>query len=237
MKPVASPAAFGHVFEEERSVAYPSIDAIEARCGYAVGVDRLLDAARVLACPVKANRPNWQHGRVIYSLTRHYLDAREGPVTLLDIGTAKGFSALCLEWARVDAGVPGAVHSVDVLDPDAAVRRNTVAECDGLKTLRQILAPWPESQQIEFRRMTGVEWLRSTRGRVHVAYVDGKHDYPTVAEETRYLAGRQETGDVVLWDDYQIPGVAKAVLEAGRDYEIELVAASSSRLYAIGRRR
>src|SRR3989304_4481394 len=53
-------------------------------------------AAGVLACPIKARPPNWQHGRVLYALTRRYRLTAEGPLYCLDIGTAKGFSAVWL---------------------------------------------------------------------------------------------------------------------------------------------
>ena len=53
-------------------------------------------AARVLACPLKANPPNWQHGRVLYAGYRAYLAGLQRRVLLLDIGTAKGFSAAAM---------------------------------------------------------------------------------------------------------------------------------------------
>lgn len=152
-------------FEAELGEVYPVVDALELRHGYGLVRDRLDAAARVLACPVKTNPPNWQHGRVIYAVTRAYLEGATHDVTLVDVGTAKGFSALCLLWAMQDAGCRGRVISVDVIDPMARVRRNTVAEVDGYRTLAETLAPWPESQAIEFRQQTGVDLLESDRGR------------------------------------------------------------------------
>src|SRR3989304_7206134 len=75
----------------------PPVEAYEA--AFALERTRLEAAARVLACPIKAGPPNWQHGRVLYALTRRYRLTAEGPLYCLDIGTAKGFSALCLLWA------------------------------------------------------------------------------------------------------------------------------------------
>src|SRR3990172_8581667 len=80
----------------ERTRRYPLVDDFEARQGFALDRARLEAAARVLACPIKARPPNWQHGRVLYALTRRYRLTAEGPLYCLDIGTAKGFSALCL---------------------------------------------------------------------------------------------------------------------------------------------
>jgi predicted O-methyltransferase YrrM len=243
-------------FHQERLVEYPAIDAIEDRVGYALAGDRLRAAARVLACPVKKSPPNWQHGRVLYAMARHYLDGYRDEfysrpyfktggvrlskvpdsVAMLDIGTAKGFSALCMRWALDDAHAIGTVTSVDVLDPKERVSRNTVAEVDGLKTLGEILAPWPEAQSITFLKSTGQKWLQEHPERVHVAFVDGKHSYEAVSWEAALLAERQLSGDLVMFDDVQIDGVAKAVKEL-RAYAIEYVDVLPNRRYAIGVRK
>lgn len=235
-------ADYARIFAEERRREYPVIDALEDRLGFAIDRAQLEEMARVLACPLKANPPNWQHGRVIYAAAcralRSAIYGGQGasPVLLLDIGTAKGFSALMLRWALRDVGLPGRVVSIDVIDPLAPVRRNTVAEVDGLKTLAETLAPWHEAQAIEFVQSDGRKWLTKHPERVHVAVVDGKHTYEAVSWEASLLSARQQTGDVVIFDDLQIPPVANAVMEL-RDYAIEFLAAKPERVYAVGRKR
>lgn len=237
MSATLSAEQYAAAFHQERVQTYRMIDAIEARCGYAVDRGRLEDAARVLACPVKKSPPNWQHGRVLYALTRKYLECQDGPIACLDIGTAKGFSALCLRWALNDAGVDGEIVSVDVINPQERVSRNTVADVDGIKTLGEILAPWwPDAQGITFLKSTGQQWLQEHPQRVHVAFVDGKHSYEAVSWEGALLAERQQTGDLVMFDDVQIDGVARAIRKL-RAYEIEYVDVLPNRRYAIGVRR
>lgn len=235
---VRDAAAYQAAFETERAKTYPMVDGFETSMGFAVTIPHpeFYDAARVLACPLKVNPPNWQHGRVLYALTMRALASADGAVRLLDIGTAKGFSALCLQWALMDSEASGVVTSVDVLDPAARVSRNTVAEVDGLKTLAEILAPWPEAQRIEFLRSTGVYTLNAYSDRIHVAFVDGKHARDIVSAEATLLAARQQPGDVVFWDDVQIPGVAAAVADQS-GYDVEYLEILPNRKYAIGRRR
>lgn len=228
-------AAYQAAFEAEQRQDYPAVEAFETRMGYALDRTRLETAARVLACPLKKHLPNWQHGRVLYAATRKRL-LPFSEVTLLDIGTAKGFSALCLLWALQDAGCQGRVWSVDVLDPDARVARNTVAEVDGFKTLAEMLAPWPESKAIHFSMSTGAHWLVGHPERVHVAFVDGKHSYQVVSWEAVLLAERQRSGDLAIFDDVQIPGVAQALAEL-HSYDFEYVDVLPMRRYAIGRRK
>lgn len=232
---------YEEAFTVECAQRYPVVDAFEQRLGYAVKRDELEEAARVLACPVKANPPCWQHGRVLYAMARKFLSGKpSGCWTFLDIGTAKGFSALCLQWALMDhagGALTSGVTSVDVIDPDARVRRNTVVELDGSKTLAEILSPWPETTWIKFEQSTGIDWLTKFKGEVDVAFVDGKHSGDVVAKEGRLIAERQQTGDAVMFDDIHLPDVATAVQSMAAYYELEEVRILPHRAYAIGVRR
>lgn len=230
--------AYDAAFADEVVQLYPVVDAFEAQMGFAIDHDRLITAARVLACPVKAHAPNWQHGRVLYAAVRAYCEtAAPEFLNLVDIGTAKGFSALCLQWALTDANRLGDVTSCDVIDPKARQRRNTVGEVDGLKTLAELLEPWPEATKIAFRQSTGVDLLSRYEWRVHVAFVDGKHSGAVVRREGELLAMRQNQGDLVIFDDVQIPGVEMAVRSLGTQYEIAYLDVKPERRYAIGRRK
>lgn len=239
--------AYEAAFDAERRNDYPAIDAFEERCGFALDRGRLEAAARVLACPLKPNGPNWQHGRVLYAIARSYManaghrlngawDIGTG-FTIVDIGTAKGFSALCLQWALNDSGRLGAVISCDVIDPKSRERRNTIAEVDGYKTLAEILEPWPEAQRITFLKATGVELLERHPARVNVAFIDGKHTGAVVYQEGTLLAARQQPGDLAIFDDVHIDGVAMAVKQLKPFYKVEEIEVSEHRKYAIGVRR
>lgn len=237
----ADQRAYDRAFADECQKKYPVVDAIEQEYGHAVDRTKIEEAARVLACPVKKNAPNWQHGRVIYSVLANYVGGTPvgSIVSCLDVGTAKGFSALCMEWALSDAGddVRGIldwyeVYSVDVVGPEERVRRNTVAEVGGYKTLAEILEPWPESKTIKFSKNTGVGWLSESRDRINFAFVDGKHQYETVRTESRLIAQRQEPGDVAIFDDVHVPGVRQAVGEL-KGYAKRHVQILPNRAYAI----
>ncbi len=225
---------YARVFHEEQCREYPVMDALEATAGYAIDRATMEGAARVLACPVKGHPPNWQHGRMIYALVREYLSTRTGPFSLVDIGTAKGFSALCLLWALGEH--EGHVVSVDVLDPKSHARRNSVAECDGLKTLAEMQAPWPEASLIEFRHQTGIDCLSASMDRIHVAFVDGKHDATVVAQEAKLLSYRQEPGDLAIFDDVHLPAIWAAVA-AAKGYDVTRIDLLPHRAYAVAVRR
>lgn len=229
-------ADYDTAFGAERSRAYPVVDEFESRCGYSVDRDRLERAARVLACPVKVNPPNWQHGRVIYAVLRKYLEGTKETAACrcLDVGTAKGFSALVASWAIEDAGRRGHVSSVDVIDPSARVFRNTVAEVLGPKTLAETLADFPEAAGVEFKMATGVQWLTFNRRPLDFVFVDGKHSYAAVSQELNLVRSCQLPGAVLVCDDIQVPGVRKAVEEQTRNYyDVEFVEVLDNRGYAV----
>lgn len=208
----ATPADYDRIFREECAREYPEVDVFEARLGYSVGRDRLEAAARTLACPLKVNPPSWQHGRILYALARERF-ARGGSGIVLDIGTAKGFSAVVLAWAMADAEWEGRLISVDVVDPAARVRRNSIEEFDSLKTVFEFVAPWMPNVAVEFAGKGSLDALRSLQGDDHLAlvFVDGKHDRTTVAREAALIREHQDRGDYVMFDDLQIPQVALAV--------------------------
>jgi hypothetical protein len=126
---------------------------------------------------------------------------------------------------------------VDVLQ--GTDKRNSVLELDGPKTLREFLSAWPESAAIWCDQgVTGVQWLqRNGTDRVHVAFIDGKHSHESVSQEAALLAKVQKPGDLVIFDDVQIEGVAQAIAGASKSYEIEYLDVLPTRRYGLGVRR
>lgn len=230
MTPVS---VYDTIFEAEAAQHYPMVDTyIRSIDGLEIPRHELEKYARVLACPVKVNPPNWQHGRLVYSVVRKLLSVFEPLLSnqtrarrdfiCVDIGTAKGFSAIMAQLAIDHSGATlfSEVISTDVIDPWVTCRRNTVAEpaAGRYLTLHEILEPFSKiADKIEFRRGTGVELLQGLQ-RVNFAFVDGKHDEATVRTEAELLRQRQLPGDVVIFDDLQVPGV-RAAVEKVRDVD------------------
>lgn len=221
-----TPEQYAAAFERERRNEYPVIDAFEKRMGFAVDRERLEAAARVLACPVKKNPPNWCHGRIIYALGRSYLARDDGEQHWLDIGSAKGFSSVCMAWALRDAGHNGDVWTFDVIDPNSREPRNSVE--DG-KTLEEFIAPFRPKGFFIRMRMAGQELPPA---RINFAFIDGSHQYSGVKSDISIVTPRQQPGDIILFDDLQKPDVARAVSEM-QGYDLEYITLLPERMYAI----
>jgi hypothetical protein len=227
-------------FAKERGIVYPMVDDLEKSTGYAVERDRLEAAARVLACPLKVNPPNWQHGRVIYSLLRQRL-ARDPDVSgvVVDIGTAKGFSAVVMGWAIEDAGSLLEVVSVDAVDPDQRVTRNSVAEVYGVFTVHEFVAPFiAKNVKTTFVGGGSEDFMLGfsmRKIRIPLAFVDGKHSQSVVLFDANAIEKHQLSKDVIVFDDVQIAGVAAGIsmFGAARNYESTRVKVSNIREYSI----
>lgn len=236
--------AYDAAHEEERVRSYPMITEYEQRVGFAIDRHFLESCARELACPLKVNPPNWQHGRVIYSTLRRILasDKRRAPSgLLLDIGTAKGFSACVMGRACFDAGRRDRqVMSIDVIDPYARVLRNSVAELEAGRalTVPELTACWrpiggPELTWLGIKSSDYLHQLVIDGPRIQFAFVDGKHTYESVKCDVSLIRELQAPGDCIVFDDLQMEGVAQAVNELGAWYAIEYLAAKPERQYAV----
>lgn len=213
---------YDSIFKTEQSHSYPIVDMYERMHGHAIDRQKLESMARTLACPLKVNAPNWQHGRVLYTTLRSFLDKFEptpGIIsTFLDVGTAKGFSACVMSHAIADAKkVFAQIISIDVINPNVRVPRNSVAEVDGLHSIVEFVnGHLVENDFVgtEFLGGGSTDWLKRAvkmGHRIPFAFIDGKHTYEQVNFEGLALTALQKPGDVILFDDCQIEPVGRAV--------------------------
>jgi len=121
------------------------------------------------------------------------------------------------------------------VSPDDRVSRNSVLEVtEGLKTVHEFIAPFTRGS-IELHGCGSLMLLQRLQPggeRVRFAFIDGKHSYEAVHAETRLLSVLQRPGDVIVFDDLQIPGVGEAVAEL-QGYTVDFVRADKLRAYAI----
>lgn len=235
---------YDQIFEQERHREYPIVDMYERMHGYAIDRVKLENMARTLACPVKRNPPNWQHGRVLYATLRAFIDQlkpTQGQICVfLDIGTAKGFSACVMSRAIADAKkVFVTIVSIDVVDPSTRILRNSVAELDGPKTIDEFTKGHlieNDFVMTEFLGCGSTSWLKRASERIPFAFVDGKHTYEQVAYETTKLRALQQAGDIIMFDDCQIEPVGRAVRDMTTGYNVRYVDIGP-RIYAIAVRQ
>lgn len=243
---------YDDAFRTEREREYPEVDALCARLGYDMNREQLEDLAQVLACPVKARPPCWQHGRVVYAVVRSWMSEQQDLDIvdhLVDVGTAKGFSLMCMALAAQDEGrgQTAKIYSVDVVDPTDRVPRNSVRDLeDPPPSVQELITPYvrrysvpPDCAVLVGGGAGSADFFRDARGtRFGVVFVDGKHSYEAASADFAAAAAMQRSGDCVVLDDIQLPGVARVADRAAKLYEREDVwAIPGERGYSVLRRK
>jgi cephalosporin hydroxylase len=202
-------------------------------------VDALALATQVVP---KDEELDWSHGFLLYAALTSYL-ARTGshrPVTVLETGTARGFSAVCMAKALRDAERAGTVLTVDVLHAERPIYWNSIADAEGPKTRLELLEPWSdlvEDHVVFLRGDVSVALEQIGLVRIHFAFLDAEHTYDAVRDELAFVAAHQRAGDVIVCDDYtprEFPQIVRAVddLASSGTYVLEAFVSSEDRGYA-----
>lgn len=219
-EPVATADEYRSRWDLARSREYPSVDEFERTCGFAIDGDWLADLALKTQVVVKQSELGFAHGRILYSALRRYLHEFESrSVTVLETGTARGFSALCMARAMADAGVGGRLLTFDVVPHDVPMYWNCISDMDGPRSRRELLEDYSNLMEefiIFHQGDSSRELAKVSFPRVHFAYLDAVHSYPNVMAEFAAIRGRQRAGDMVVFDDYTpsvYPGVVRAADE------------------------
>lgn len=130
--------------------------------------------------------------------------AREGAARTVEIGLGYGVSALHICKGLIEVGAPDARHVA--LDPFQAGR---FADC-GLQVLEEAGVRSLVEHHAEISQIALPAFLAEGR-RFDLAFVDGNHRFDGVFLDLFYLGRLLPRGGVVLLDDYDLPGVRRAV--------------------------
>lgn len=244
--PRASLQVYQELHNEAKQVHYPEIDDFEQRQGFEMDKQWLDDIALHTQIVIKESRLNYQHGRLLYTALRHYLadaanrNGREA-ITILETGTARGFSALCMAKALTDSNTYGVVVTIDMLPHNTPILWNCIDDHDGPKTRQQLLAPWHQelSHVVFIQGWTKTQLSRIGLAHINFAFLDAQHTAKDVMAEYVYVRDRQQAGDMIVFDDVT-PGLFNGVVQAIEDIEIEgqylieRIQVSGQRGYAVG---
>ncbi len=129
---------------------------------------------------------------------------REGAVRTIEIGLAYGFSALYICDALAAGGQAGARHVV--LDPFQPTR---FANC-GLQTLEEAGVRDLVEYHEEMSQIALPAFVKEGR-QFDFAFVDGNHRFDAVFLDLFYLGRLVRAGGAIMLDDYNLPGIKRAV--------------------------
>ena len=130
--------------------------------------------------------------------------SREGAVQTIEIGLGYGISALHICEGLLMNGNPDAQHVV--FDPNQSQR---FADC-GLQVLEEAGVRQFVEHYAEFSEIALPQFLKEGRS-FDLGFVDGNHRFDGVFLDLFYLGRLVRKGGLLILDDYDLPGVRKAV--------------------------
>ena len=130
--------------------------------------------------------------------------SREGAVQTIEIGLGYGISALHICEGLLMNGNPDAQHVV--FDPNQSQR---FADC-GLQVLEEAGVRQFVEHYAEFSEIGLPQFLKEGRS-FDLGFVDGNHRFDGVFLDLFYLGRLVRKGGILILDDYDLPGVRKAV--------------------------
>jgi cephalosporin hydroxylase len=236
---------FLDLFEKAKRNQHPAIAEFEKKLGYAIENQWLDELAFHTQIVIKESELTFQHGRIVYSSLCSRLSGLDDDehIQILETGTARGYSAVCMARALTDMGHQGNILTIDILPHNRPMYWNCVDDLSGPKTRKDLLSSWAELlKSITFlQEETLVAITRLGMQRVHFAFLDASHTYEDVMAEFSFVSNLQITGDVIVFDDVTdatFPGVVQAVeeIETRGDYKIDRVTGGEHRGYAVATR-
>jgi len=245
--PKAPRSLYVEVSEKAKQDVYNSINEWESQYKYKINKDWLDQLALQTQIVIKDSAINYQHGRVLYSTLRSYISEyskkHNDNMKILEIGTARGFSAVCMARAIIDASTNGTIISIDPIPHNKEIYWNCISDCKGKTTRSELLSSYMhELDNIVFVQGASPEYLNKLGiKRIHYAFIDGEHSFPNIQYEFDYISSRQKKGDVIVFDDIQACDYSDVEdllrkIESQKSYQIERIWSSTARGYGIARK-
>ena len=250
-KILANRATYLNLAQEAARKPHSEIESLEKMTGFEIETEWIDDLALHTQIQIKNSELCYAHGRLLYTVLSDYIQKkREAGVevralTILETGTARGFSALCMAKALSDMACDGTILTLDLISHSESHYWNCIDDNQRRKTRKELLARWSdlvERHIVFLRGDTRFLLERLVLGKVDFAFLDGAHTFEDVMFEFKQIRDLQKSGDIIVYDDYtpgKFPELVKAVDEicTKNNYESTNLNSNRDRGYVIARKR
>ena len=175
---------------EENTYSLSDVNLLEKESGYSINKSWLNYLAFHTQVVIKKSELNYAHGRVLYAVLRNYLknfDKDSKTINILETGTARGFSSICMAKALSDSGCEGSICTVDILPHYKKMYWNCAADhTKGEQTRHDLLSNWNDLTEryiIFIQGFTRLVLPKIALTRINFAFLDGAHTYEDVMFE------------------------------------------------------
>ena len=152
---------------------------------------------------------NYERGILLYSIIAKYK-----PQNVLEIGTAKGYSTLCMAWAMHDYNIPGTIHTIDpTLDTKFEIKIDDKINVLTTTQLWKKIASDKWLSKIKpYAGYSGEIMDKHQFPKIDFAYIDGHHVYEAVEHDFYAFLNTSSNDFRILFDDYALSdGVTKLI--------------------------
>ena len=193
---------------------------------------------------IKKSTICYAHGRILYSCLSKYISnssLKNDNITILETGTSRGFSSVCMAKSLFDNQFKGKILTIDYLPHDKKFYWNCLDDHEGKKTRRELLSYWRDlcKNYIIFIEGYSKEILKKIKiDRINFAFLDASHTYSAIYNEFKFISKYQVKGDIIVFDDYgnkSYLGLKIAIDEICKKYKYKklVINATSQRGYLI----
>ena len=176
--------------------------------------------------------PNYERGMLLYSLIAKYK-----PKNVLEIGTAEGYSTLCMAWAMTDHNINGKIFTIDPKPFDVPVERNVTWEDNPkhdtvMLSRRELWNKFADKEWIKkievLTGFSGEVLQKNTKlPKMDMGFIDGSHVYEAVVHDFYAFLEVASESFHLLFDDYvpnENDGVTKTIdEEVAPNFDIALI--------------
>jgi hypothetical protein len=176
--------------------------------------------------------PNYERGILLYSLIAKYK-----PKNVLEIGTAEGYSTLCMAWAMTDYNINGKIFTIDPKPFDVPVERNVTWEDNPkhdtvMLSRRELWNKFADNEWIKkievLTGFSGEVLQKNTKlPKMDMGFIDGSHVYEAVVHDFYAFLEVASKSFHLLFDDYvpnENDGVTKTIdEEVAPNFDIALI--------------
>ncbi len=242
-KILASKEEYLKIWIEAKSNRYKLIDDFEDKYNDKIDDEWYHKLALHTQVVKKKSDIVYVHGRLLYVTLKKYIlrNPANKNINIIETGTARGFSALCMAKALQDEDVEAKIITFDVLPHNVKMYWNCIDDNEGKKTRAELLEKYKDliERYIIFHQgNTKIELPKIQTQRIHFAFLDSAHDYYYLMSEFLNIKDKQQKGDIIFFDDYtpkMFPSLVKAINEICEKYNYskEIITISDARAYVI----
>ena len=147
---------------------------------------------------------DFNFGALLHYILKNYLRDKREEISILEIGTAKGFSSLCMSLALSDYEYQSKIITFDVISNDTKFFQKTFLSNKKVSR-KQILDKLPEDlvKKIIFFQGDSLSDLKKIFIKnINFCYLDGEHNRKYLENELNFVKNFQKAGDIIVLDDY-----------------------------------